>query len=72
MVRRNFLYRRNQGTERRGFESKNRYEAELDQLKKLMKKGRIIEKRTEYQPESEKDEPLIDIQRGYSIVSRLR
>lgn len=70
MVRRNFLYRRNQGTERRGFESKNRYEAELDQLKKLMKKGRIIEKRVEYQSDSEEDEPSTDIQRGYTAVSR--
>lgn len=42
----------------------------MDQLKKLMKKGRIIEKRVEYQSDSEEDEPSTDIQRGYTAVSR--
>ena len=50
----------------------NRYEAEVDQLEKVMKKRRITERRTEYQPDSEEDEPSIDIQRGYSAVSRPR
>ena len=45
---------------------KNRYEAELDQ----MKKGRITEKRVEYQSDSEEDESSTDIQRGYTAVSR--
>ena len=51
---------------------KSRYEVELDQLEKLMKKGRITERGTEYQPDSEEDEPSIDIQRGYLTVSRPR
>lgn len=41
----------------------------MDQLKKLMKKGRIIEKRVEYQSDLEEAEPSTDIQRGYSAVS---
>lgn len=42
----------------------------MDQLEKLMKKGRITKRGTEYQPDLEEDEPSIDIQRGYTAVSR--
>ncbi len=44
----------------------------MDQLEKLMKKGRITERGTEYQPDLEEDEPSIDIQRGHLTVSRPR